>query len=48
MPSEIVPNPWKFDWENYFFVGEFFFWKHFNPVTYNIWTDEDAQIYSLV
>lgn len=41
-------DPWKFDWENYFFIGEFFFWKHFTPVTYNIWTDEEAQIYSLV
>lgn len=43
-----MPDPWKFNWEDYFFIGDFFFWKHFNPITYHIWTDEEAQIYSLV
>ena len=43
-----MPDPWKFNWDDYVFVGNYFFWKHFTPVTYNIWTDEEAQIYSLV
>ena len=41
-------DPFKFNWDDYIFIGGFFFWKHFTPVYFNICTDEEAQIYNLV